>query len=422
MTQAFTPAIAGRHGIAPPARRWLATGLAAIAIALAFGAADSARAAEPADYAKVLEDYLAERGEAEHISGIAAYVSLGDPGPGIEVFAGTTTRGGDAPMAGDTLFQMGSNTKGFTGALILALEAQGKLSIDDTVGDWLPLYPAWKDVTIRQLLNMTAPIPTYSENLVLSRLWVVDPGRHYSLQELIDFAYPSETVNLPTPEPGWFYSNTNYILAGMIAEKASGMSYRQGLENLLFGPAGLSDTHYRPLAYPDEILDRMAGGYFVNPDCGLYEPDCKEAVLAPLIGQDVRTHDLSWAGPAGGIVANPRELARWIRAVFAGRVLPPKQVEEFLSLVSTKSGEAIADVTPDDPRGFSLGLVRILPPGMDEPLWFYQGETLGYRTAFIFSPEKNVLVAAGTNSQPAGSEDRMVPMVMIRLFQLATGG
>ena len=405
----------------PHGRLRRAAAAAGLAVALSSAFGGPALASDPADaYATIVNAYLADRGAAEHISGVSVYVSFGDPGPGIEIFAGETALTGGVPVSGDTLFQIGSNTKGFTGALILALEAEGKLTIDQTVGDWLPLYPAWKDVTIRQLLHMTSGIPTYTESLALGRLWVTDPGRHYTLEDLIDYAYPSATVNLP-PNSGWFYSNTNYILAGMIAEKAAAMPYKQALEEKLFQPARLRDTHYEPMVYPDGILARTASAYFFNPDCGLYEPDCKQATLAPLMGRDLRSDDLSWAGPAGGIIATPRELARWIRAVFAGKVLPPKQLTEFLSLVSTRTGAPIAEVTTDDPRGFSLGLVRVLPPGGKRPLWFYEGETLGHRTAFIFSPEADVLVAAAANSQPAGPEDKLVPM-MLKLYALATDG
>jgi D-alanyl-D-alanine carboxypeptidase len=369
-----------------------------------------------ADFQKAVDSYLAERKNPEHITGVAAYVSLGDPGPNIDIFAGTTSETDGVPVSGDTLFQIGSNTKGFTGALVLALEAEGKLRINQTVGDWLPQYPAWKDVTIKRLLNMTSGLPTYSESIPLSRLWVAEPKRHYTPEALISFAYPSDTVQLP-PNSGYFYSNTNYVLAGMIAEKAGGEPLKQLLEETLFQPAKLRDTYYEPVAYPPEILNRMASGYFNNPDCGLYEPDCTEATLAPMIGRDMKDADVSWAGAAGGIVSTPRDLARWIRAVLSGKILPPEQLKEFLALVSTKTGKPLAQVTENDPRGFSLGLVRVLKPEVGA-LWFYEGETLGYRTAFLFSPEDDVLVAAATNSQPSGEEDKLVPM-LAKLFVLA---
>ena len=402
-------------GRGPVLRHAFAAGM----LAVCFGLSPLSQAAQAdsiGDFQKIVDDYLAERGDAESISGLAAYVSLGDPGPGLEFFAGQTAKTDGVPMSGETLFEIGSNTKGFTGALILALEAEGKLDIDQTVGDWLPLYPAWKDVSIRDLLNMVSGIPTYSESMVLSRLWVTDPERHYTLEDLIDYAYPSATVDLP-PTKGYFYSNTNYVLAGMIAEKASGMPYKQLLEEKLFRRAGLNDIYYEPVELPADVLDRMASGYFDNPECGLYEPDCTEAVLAPMIGRDVRTDDLSWAGPAGGIVSTPRELVRWIRAVFAGKVLPQEQLEELMSLVSTRTGKPIDEVTADDPRGFGLGLVQLFRPELGK-LWFYEGETLGYRMAFFYSPEADIVIAVAANSQPDGKEDQIGPL-LAKLFDVA---
>ncbi len=407
------------RGLSVWGRRSLAMIAATVSTGLFFATGIATVQAEPItaqDFQEVVDSYLAERKDAEMITGVAAYISLGDPGPAMEVFAGETSKEDGKPITGDTLFQIGSNTKGFTGALILALEAEGKVNINDTVGDWLPQYPAWKDVTIKRLLNMTSGLPTYTESIPFSQLWVTQPNRHYMPNDLIDFAYPSATVNLP-PNEGYFYSNTNYILAGMIAEKAGGKTYKELLEEKLFKPAKLRDTYYEPIAYPPEVLARTASGYFNNPDCGIYEPDCKEAVLAPMIGRDMRTADLSWGGAAGGIISTPRELARWIRAVFSGEILPPEQLKELLTFISTKTGKPIDKVTKDDPRGFGLGLVRLTK----EPVgaaWFYEGETLGYRTAFLFSPEDDVLVAASTNSQPSGEEDKLVPM-MAKLYLLA---
>jgi D-alanyl-D-alanine carboxypeptidase len=193
-------------------------------IALVFTPAIEATA-EPRLPEKVqaaLGGWLADRASIEKATGIAAYVSFGDPGPAIEAFAGKVGRApNDPPVSQDTLFQMGSTSKSFATAVILKLETAGKLSLDDTVGRWLPEYPAWKDVTIRRLLNMSSGIPNYSETEAISRMWAEEPNRTLSAQDLVKLAYPSATNNLP-PTTGYHYSNTNYILAGMIAAKAAG--------------------------------------------------------------------------------------------------------------------------------------------------------------------------------------------------------
>ena len=95
------------------------------------------------------------------------------------------------PIGPDTLFDIGSNTKEFTSALILKLEAAGKLKLDDTIGRWLPQYPAWKDVTIRSLLQMTSPIPNYSETVAIGEIEVADIHHQFSGKDLIGFVDPA---------------------------------------------------------------------------------------------------------------------------------------------------------------------------------------------------------------------------------------
>ena len=108
----------------------------------------------------------------------------------------------------------------------------------------------------------------------------------------------------------------------------------------------------------------------------------------------------------GGAVADARDVDRWMRAVFAGRVVPPRQQAEWMALVSTKTGRPIADVSKDDPRGFSLGLAKgILGPIGAQ--WFYQGETLGFRTLYVWFEKENLMITLQTNSQPAGEADEL---------------
>ena len=328
--------------------------------------ATPASSAEPTQVERVqtaLDAWLAARAPIEKVTGIAAYISFGAAGPAIEAFAGKVGRDPDArPVDQDALYQMGSTSKSFTVAVILQLEAAGKLSIDDTLGKWLPEYPAWKDVTIRRLLNMTSGIPNYSETEWMSRVWAKEPMRALTLKELADAAYPNATNQLPVSK-GYHYSNTNYVLAAIIAEKASGKSFTDLVHQLVIEPFGLTSAFYEAGTYPEPVIKRLSHGYFENKACTDYQPECKESWNLPVVGQDVREMSTSWMQSAGGAVSSARDIDRWMRAVFGGKVVPPKQQQEWTELVSTKTGEPIARVSADDPGGFALGLARrILGP------------------------------------------------------------
>jgi D-alanyl-D-alanine carboxypeptidase len=378
-----------------------------VALGLVLAAPSAqAEASQAEKIQAALESWVAERAPAEKITRAAAYVSFGDPGPAIEAFAGKTGRDPqDPPVRQNTLFQMGSTSKSFTAAVILKLEAAGKLSLDDPLGKWLPQYPAWKEVSIRRLLNMTSGIPNYSETETLSRAWVNEPTRDLTAAELVEAAYPSGANDLPT-SAGYHYSNTNYILAGMIAEKAAGRSFRDLVHEMVIDTIGLTSTFYENGTYPAAVTDRLAHGYFDNPACSDYQPNCKESWNLPLIGKDMRGMGASWAGAAGGAVANARDVDRWMRAVFEGHVVPPKQQAEWMSLVSTKTGKPIADVSTDDPAGFSLGLSKAILGPMG-PQWFYQGTTLGYRTLYVWFEKENLMLTVQTNSQPADNANKL---------------
>ena len=350
---------------------------------------------------QAVDTFRAEQQATDGFSGVSVHVSLSSKGPTFDIASGSTSFQDGKPICPDTLFEIGSITKSFTAVLILRLEAAGLLSIHDTLGQWLPQYPAWSSITIQQLLNMTAPSTTdYLFNTTFENDVVANIHRTFSEANLVGFVYPGTSG----PMPPWQYSNTNYILAAMIITKATGLSYAEALSRMLFEPLQLHKTYYQPRVPPDRVLDAMASGYNEYSYCETFAnipPPCAQYPLDDLLGQDMKTTNLSAYGAAGGIVASLPDLTRWVRALFSDTLLPPRQKTELFSLVSRASGLPIPATSPADPSGFSLGIVQAWLPLTATPLWNYAGSTFGYLVFWARRPGDDLIVTIAQNSANA---------------------
>jgi D-alanyl-D-alanine carboxypeptidase len=297
-----------------------------------------------------------------------------------------------------SVWQIGSNTKAFTSVLLLKLEAQHKLSIHDTLGRWLPQYPQWHHVTISSMLHMTSGIPPYDEQPAFMAAFAAHPYREFSKNQLVAYA-----IGVPRTS-GYHYSNTNYILAEMIIEKATGDSYEHQLHTRIIKPLGLRDMFYRPSLYPSRVTSREPAGYYFSHF---------GAALASLVGHDVSRFTLSYARGAGGIISTTHDMTVWERALYGGALLPPRQQAELTSLVSETTGQPIARTSLEDRLGFGLGVEQGTGPDLGT-IWRYEGGTLGFRTSHIYLPKSGVILAMGLNSQ---SSDDSIGLLAARAYE-----
>jgi D-alanyl-D-alanine carboxypeptidase len=233
---------------------------------------------------------------------------------------------------------------------------------------------------------------------------VADIHRTFALAQLVRYAYPGAEPGKP-----WQYINTNYALAGIIIERASGMSYADALKKMLLKPLHLHETYYRPQVPPKRVLDAMASAYDNASYCEAIgqAPPCAQQPVDDLLGEDLKTINLSVYSSAGGIVASLPDVTRWVRALFGGQLLPPQQQTELFSLVSRTSGQPIATTSSADPLGFSLGVAQKWDPFTESPVWYYEGETFGSRVIWARRPGDDLVVVIGVNSSVDENDDKI---------------
>ncbi|MDQ6933188.1 MAG: beta-lactamase family protein [Candidatus Eremiobacteraeota bacterium] len=358
-------------------------------------------AAAPRDEARLrsalqrdLDVYLKDRSATEHLSSLSLSVSFSTSQPTINVTSGTTKYRGDSPVTPNSLYQIGSNTKAFTAVAILQLEAQGRLSIDARIGAYLPQYPAYAKLTLRRLLNMTGGLDSYDNTTAWERSYAKHPMANVSTGTLIRLVYPKIAYG---PGTKYSYSNTGYLLAQeIVAARSKSGSYDAEIARIIES-AGLKNTFYTSHLYPPAIAQRVVAGYYENNDAG----------FGTFLGKDMSGYSLSWAQGAGAIVSTPQDLILWVRALYQGTtLLPQRQKRELLSLISLKTGKPLAVPTARDPAGFGLGVAERFDPKLGS-LWFYQGETLGFRAVHLYFPDSGLIVSLFANSRPVESKSKL---------------
>ncbi|MEV0407666.1 serine hydrolase domain-containing protein [Actinoallomurus sp. NPDC050550] len=284
-----------------------------------------------------------------------------------------------APMRRDSRFRIGSMTKPFVATVVLQLVGERRVVLDAPVERYLPgvVRGHGNDgrlITVRQLLQHTSGLPDYLTYLT-PREVLKDPLAHHDTRDLVNIAL----AHPPAFEPGtrWHYSNTNYLLAGMLIEKVTGHTYGEEIRRRIITPLGLRETYVPGDA--SAIPGPHPRGY-VRPGEG-----------APLM--DITAINPSVAGSAGEMISSGTDLDRFLDALVRGRLLRPAQRREMMKTRPTGN---------PDGRAYGLGLEsRPLPCG--GLYWGHGGDIPGYETvggATVDGRQATVLV----NVDPGGPE------------------
>ncbi|PCG81302.1 serine hydrolase [Streptomyces sp. WZ.A104] len=264
---------------------------------------------------------------------------------------GDLVTGSKVPRDGQV--RIGSNTKTFVAVVVLQLVGEGKIDLDAFVDTYLPGLVRGEGIdgnriTVRQLLQHTSGLPEYSNHLG-------DDVRYYAPRELLATAlrHPAEFV----PGKSWKYSNTNYVLAGLIIQKVTGRPLADEIDRRVVRRAGLRHTYF-PAPGDARIREPHPHGYY------------QESKERPL--RDITEMDPSWGWAAGQMISTSTDLNRFFGELLSGRLLPPAQLAQMRSTVP-------AEATFGPGARYGLGLVsRPLPCGGLS--WGHGGSFPGYET------------------------------------------
>lgn len=259
------------------------------------------------------------------------------------------------PMKTDFRFRIGSVTKTFTATVILQLAGENRLNLDDSIEKWLPDviqgngYDA-KQITIRQMLNHTSGIAEYSRSKEAD---FKNTKRLYTAEELVKIG-----ISAPpdfAPGKGWSYSNTGYVLLGMLIEKVTGNNYAEEIENRIIEPLELSNTF---LPGNSSIIpgNKHARGY-------VQQEEGSEL-------KDVTYFNPSIASSAGDMISTADDLNKFFSYLLGGKLLKEKQLNQMFTTVPAGRGGI---------NGYGLGIFEIkLPNGV--PIWGHTGGIPGFDT------------------------------------------
>ncbi|MET9457296.1 serine hydrolase domain-containing protein [Streptomyces canus] len=365
--------------------------VATAAVALTVGFAAPAMAAGAGDGGHDATRKAVRAAVQDGVPGVT--LTARDGGSTWSTTAGVGNLKTHAPRSVDDRYRVGSITKTFVSTVLLQLEAEGRLSLDDTVEKWLPgvVHGNGHDgsrITVRQLLNHTSGIFNYTADETFGRTYFLKDG---FLEHRYDTNTPEQLVAVamahqPDFAPGtsWNYSNTNYVVAGMVIQKATGRSYGEEIRHRIIDPLHLTAT-----SVPGTRVT------VPQPSSRAYS---KLAQTATGPTYDVTRLNPSLASSAGEMISDSADLDRFYAALLKGRLLPPKQLKEMKTTVAV---EGIPNA------GYGLGLMdRKLSCGVH--VWGHDGGIHGSSSVAVTTADGRHSVAFNFNGDWSGDTDAVV--------------
>ena len=292
---------------------------------------------------------------------------------------GVADRATGKPMTPEVYHRTGSVTKTFTATLLLQAEGHGLLSLDDTIDRYIKGVPNGDEITLRQLATMTSGVATYSENKKFD--FDGDPGtdpyKVWKPEGLVKIGIEDSPLFDPGTE--FNYSNTNYVLLGLVLEQVTGKPIGEVYQKEIIQPLGLKDTSFPTLA-DNSLPDPHAQGYTLQGRSSGEKP------------RDATDWNPSWTWTAGMMISTVDDLLAYGRAMGTGKgLLPPEQQDERIDSLAS-------DVPPfDQPPlkgdfGYGLGLMK-------EHGWIgHSGVIPGYNTALYYNPDLDTVLVVEVNS------------------------
>ncbi|MGH9900557.1 MAG: serine hydrolase domain-containing protein, partial [Pyrinomonadaceae bacterium] len=271
-------------------------------------------------------------------------------------------------MTPDDLLLQGSVGKTYAAAVAMQLVREGKIGLDDRIEKWLgreswfARLPNARDVTIRMLLNHTSGLVRYEFKEQFIADLTGQPDKVWRPEELV--AYILDTTAPFAAGRGWEYSDTNYIVLGMIIERVTGSTYYRELRRRILDPLGLRRT----VASDRRTIPGLAQGY-AGPDNPFGRSD---AMIVG--GRFVINPQFEWTG--GGIASTSSDLARWAKLLYEGRAFDPSLLKEMFDGVPARLGPearyGLGVIIRPTPLGTSYGHSGFFPGYITEMMYFPQ--------------------------------------------------